>query len=79
MIFAVIFTAELGHSQESAAVTRPQHGSHCMDFIFQHQEASANRRRQQGHLPSNPRINALKDVGCGIDMIALNARGARCA
>src|SRR5947209_6148990 len=41
--------------------------------------ASANGRRQQGHSPSCPWIRAENAVGCGMDMIALNASGARWA
>src|SRR5437879_2281352 len=37
--------------------------------IFQ---ASANRRRQHGHSPSQPLRSAENAVGCGIVMIALN-------
>src|SRR5262249_29250012 len=41
--------------------------------------ASANRLRQHGHSPSNPRASAANAVGCGRVMIALNASGARWA
>ena len=36
--------------------------------------ASANGRRQQGHSPSCPWIRARNAVGCGMIMIALNAK-----
>jgi len=62
---------------QAPAFRRPQHcarWSHRPPY-----GASANRRRQQGHSPSNPWTRAANADGCGSVMIALNANGARCA
>ena len=40
-------------------------------------QTSPKRLRQQGHSPSYPLTSAAKADGCGIVMIALNAKGAR--
>jgi hypothetical protein len=82
-IFAMTLDAAAGKAQSQTLMIR----RHFTRFNGRHHPSatalgtrygsSANRRRQQGHSPSNPRTSDRNADGWGSVVIAFLARGAR--